>query len=492
MGLADLAQILKENEAISYDLHLQTYNEMAITTKKGTPMEGTRHVSVIDGVAVMNLFGPIYPRANMMTMSGATSIQQFVSDFVKAYNSDDIKAILMNGDTPGGDVRGVPDSSALIYQASKQDRKPIHSFVEGYGASAGYYILSACQQGNFYGSKSSLTGSIGVILTVQAKSNGIYEIVSSISPNKRPDPSTDEGMANLREQVNDLGDQFRADVMRNRGITLEKFTKDYGQGSVKVGPRAKSLGLIDGISTLSEAIDRAAKQGYDKSMSRKNRTYSKALLETPLSALLESSVDNEEQIDMALKDLTAKFKTTNDALDFEEEAQEDAVATTEEGGDATASEEGETLTAEQKAQALKAKREELEETYSDKAELFATNMVMDSRIFPNEMAHCAGDYLTALIDDKLHGGTTSFVTADGEVTTGTRAEACQARYASRSQHTMTKKIIAGVKKGDIAAHVLQDTPKEDVDAMTGDMSAERRAQLLGSSEMGQKALANIK
>ena len=64
------------------------------------------------------------------------------------------------------------------------------------------------------------------------------EIVSSQSPNKRPDISTEEGRAKIQARVDELAEVFIAKVARNRGITAVDVVKNFGAGDVSVGQYA--------------------------------------------------------------------------------------------------------------------------------------------------------------------------------------------------------------------------------------------------------------
>ena len=63
---------------------------------------------VDDGIAVVPIFGPIFPRANMMTeMSGATSADMLKRDISLSLANPSVHAIMMLVDSPGGAVSGV-------------------------------------------------------------------------------------------------------------------------------------------------------------------------------------------------------------------------------------------------------------------------------------------------------------------------------------------------------------------------------------------------
>ena len=78
----------------------------------------------VNSVAVLPLFGTIFPRANLMTdVSGATSAERFGAQFDELVSDPEIGAIILDVDSPGGQVNGIEELSQKIYQA--RGRKPI-------------------------------------------------------------------------------------------------------------------------------------------------------------------------------------------------------------------------------------------------------------------------------------------------------------------------------------------------------------------------------
>lgn len=465
---------MQANEELGMSLHMTS----GIQSSK--PVPGMNYSYMFDnGVAVINLIGPIYPRANMMTMSGATSLQQYTKEFVSLHENPAVTGILQYIDSPGGDARGLGDAANLIYGYTKKQKKPVRSFAAGYMASAAYYLGAASQR--ITGSKgSSYVGSIGTVLSARALSPGNYEIVSSQSPLKRADPSTEEGMASLQQMVDDLGQIFVEDVATFRGVSVDKVLSDYGQGAVLIGPRAKKAGLVDDLGTFDSVIEQMVKDVETKSY---RRTTSKKVSANVAEII---TFTEEEKLDMGLKDLVTKFAPSNETIfDSEDEQAQPQNVTPEE----QESEEGATNEAQGQPQ-IQLSREQLEDQFVDSAELFATQMMIDNRIFPAFQAHAASDLLIAKIDDKLVGGKVTYIGAEGDVIEGTREEAVRARYAATPKHTMTQKAIKGIKDGTVKGVVLKEEVKEESkDADDTAPTAERKEYLLSQSNLGQSVLA---
>lgn len=214
---------------------------------------------VSDGVAIIPVVGPIFPRANMMTeMSGATSAAQTIADLRAAIASPDVGAILFHYDTPGGAVSGINALADATYAARKE--KPISAFVSGAAASAGYWHAS--QTMDITMERAAMVGSIGVV-TMQSKQVSAdrdgymdVEIVSSNAPNKRPDPDSEDGLAEIRATLDAIEREFIADVARGRGVSIKHVIDNYGQGGIKVGADAISAGMADRIGSFDSALKR--------------------------------------------------------------------------------------------------------------------------------------------------------------------------------------------------------------------------------------------
>jgi signal peptide peptidase SppA len=231
----------------------------AVAAKLGRPLENTgNRVEMRDSVAVLDITGPIFRYANIMTaLSGATSVETLARDFQTALDNPLVTQILFNVDSPGGEIGGISDLADMIYAA--RDKKPITAFIDGLGASAAYWLASA--SGKVYASKSAFTGSIGVVASLTDRSGaqerqGIktYTIVSSQSPRKVADPSTEDGRAAIQEMVDSLGATFVDTVANFRGVTSAKVLSDFGKGFVLPSRIAEKAGMIDGVTNFETLV----------------------------------------------------------------------------------------------------------------------------------------------------------------------------------------------------------------------------------------------
>ena len=224
----------------------------AIAREMGKDMKDANAASIRDGVAVIKVSGPLFRYANLMTrICGATSYELLAQDFNKAVQNPNIKGILLDIDSPGGEVNGCSELSDIIYQA--RGTKPIIAYASGACCSGAYWIASACDK--ILAADTAILGSIGVVSIFEKDDEDkTIEIVSSQSPNKRPDINTEEGKAKIQARVDELAEVFIAKVARNRGITAVDVVKNFGAGDVSVGQHAVRNGLADGLSSFEDII----------------------------------------------------------------------------------------------------------------------------------------------------------------------------------------------------------------------------------------------
>lgn len=224
----------------------------ALSMRLGRPLDNTRTVTMRDGVAIIPVTGPIFPRANLFTeISGATSLEMLALDFQKALDSQAVKAIVLDISSPGGSTENLSEFAEHVFQA--RGEKPIVAYASSLAASAAIWIASAADE--FVIGDTATVGSIGVVAGMRVGGEkGRIEIVSSQSPNKRVDPTTEEGRAQIQATVDDIADVFIETMARNRGVDVETVLSDFGRGGVLVGRKAVAAGMADRIDSLENVI----------------------------------------------------------------------------------------------------------------------------------------------------------------------------------------------------------------------------------------------
>lgn len=210
------------------------------------------------GVAIVPVKGPLFAEASWFDeMCGATSYSRIEAHLTEARTDPNVRAIVLNKDTPGGEVTGCGELAAYIREIAEE--KPVVAYVSGAACSAGYWLGSACS--SIVVAPTAIVGCLGVCGTVRdikkaEEAMGIrsWEIVSSQTPNKRPDPATDAGMSQMKAMIDSLAEVFLSDVAANRGVTRAEVDERFGKGGVFVGRDAITAGLADEVGSLAQVI----------------------------------------------------------------------------------------------------------------------------------------------------------------------------------------------------------------------------------------------
>lgn len=248
---AGLAQILAA-EAREVDVQ-------AVLARRGDTPGHYESVEIRDGVAVLSVNGPIlrYGGGFLSYFFRIAAIEGMARDFARVIDDPAVAAVVLNVDSPGGQVSGTNEFAEMVYAA--RGKKPVVAYVNATGASAAYWIASAA--GNIVLDPTAAVGSIGVVATVAKKDagRGYVEVVSSASPKKMLDPESDGGRAEILRIIDAIAGVFVAKVARNRGVSEDTVLARYGQGGVLVGESAVAAGMADAVGSLEAVIEELAR-----------------------------------------------------------------------------------------------------------------------------------------------------------------------------------------------------------------------------------------
>jgi protease IV len=221
---------------------------------------------VSNKVAIIEIEGFI-SSAQASWFSIGTSVADVKEKLRMAEKDDNVVAVILRIDSPGGSVT----ASDLIYKEivkfRKESSKPVVAAFMGQATSGGYYV--GCGADEIIATRSCLTGSIGVIMKtynlqglhsklgikpITIKSGSLKDIGSSSRP------MTKEERAILQDLIDEMNAQFTKVVREGRGKKMEQ--KDFDFISTATIIKAKTAlkhNLIDKIGDLDDAIARAKK-----------------------------------------------------------------------------------------------------------------------------------------------------------------------------------------------------------------------------------------
>jgi len=217
-------------------------------------------------VALVYVTGMILPGSGMDRgpfADPAAMADDIAWDIQDAANDDDVGAIVVRVDSPGGS----PSASETIRRAievAKGKGKYVVVSMGSTAASGGYWV--SVDADKIYAMPGTLTGSIGVFggkpdlsamwgkLDVNWDSVKLGANAGMWSPNRSYDT---EGRAAVDRMMDDIYDGFIARVAKGRGFS-EDVVEAMAQGRVWTGRQAKERGLVDGLGGLEVAFDDVA------------------------------------------------------------------------------------------------------------------------------------------------------------------------------------------------------------------------------------------
>ena len=212
-------------------------DKVAIVVAKGTILNGTQKPGTIGGDSTAKLLR-------------------------KARNDDQVKAVVLRVDSPGGSAY----ASEIIRQEIellKEAGKPVVASMGTYAASGGYWISASANE--IYAAPTTITGSIGIFgmfMTFENMLSNLGIHTDGVGTTEmagfgitRP---LSDGLANIIQMsINKGYKDFLTLVAENRDMSLEQ-ADNVAQGRVWTGRKAKELGLVDKLGHINDAVKGAA------------------------------------------------------------------------------------------------------------------------------------------------------------------------------------------------------------------------------------------
>ncbi len=206
---------------------------------------------------------PLGSRLALIRIEGPIIDSKDAIDEIKEYTKDkSIKAIVLRIDSPGGAVA----PSQEIYEEVKKavSQKTVIVSMGSVAASGGYYIAAPATK--IIANPGTLTGSIGVIMeipNIEGLMNKIGIKTEVIKSGRHKDIASafrtmgKEEREILQGVMDNVHEQFMKAVAEGRKIKMEEVRK-IADGRIFTGEQAKTIGLVDDLGTLEDAIKTAA------------------------------------------------------------------------------------------------------------------------------------------------------------------------------------------------------------------------------------------
>lgn len=249
---------IKEDEKInkiSFHSYIQSFKNTSGSSK--------------EHIAVLYASGSIYGGEGY----DGVYARNFVKHIRDLAKDKKVKAVVFRVNSPGGSANASDEILFELQQLKK--KKPLVVSFGDYAASGGYYIAMGADK--IYAEPNTVTGSIGVFGIFPyakdlANRNGVY--AHTVSTNANSDLMspinglTPGGISVLTRSVEGTYKRFVHFVTQNRKKTFDQIDA-VGGGRLWSGTRAKSIGLVDELGTLNDAVKFAATQAKMKEVNVK-------------------------------------------------------------------------------------------------------------------------------------------------------------------------------------------------------------------------------
>ncbi|MFT3788380.1 MAG: signal peptide peptidase SppA [Tepidisphaeraceae bacterium] len=193
---------------------------------------------------------------------------RFIALLDKVDDDRDVRALVIQIDSPGGEVTASDEVYDRIIRLKTERKLPVVVSMSSLCASGGYYF--ACAADRLVAQRTTLTGSIGVYFGMSditglaekigvkdrtiVADGGTYKISGSMWK-----PMTQDEETYFKSLVNDSLAIFKSVVTNGRGSKLTQSIDSVANGKIYTGTQALQLGLIDQIGYLDDAVALAAK-----------------------------------------------------------------------------------------------------------------------------------------------------------------------------------------------------------------------------------------
>lgn len=228
-------------------------DELDDNMRAGKPYEVTP-----EGIAIIDVSGTLVKKASWMdAWSGLQSYEMIRAGFLDAVADPRISGILLDVDSPGGEVGGLFDLAAEMFAARKE--KPVYAIANDAAYSAAYALGSSAER--LFVTSTGGVGSVGVI-AIHVDQSSFDEKVGRkytavFAGAKKNDFNPHEPLSNsakdeLQLQIDSLYDMFVGLVSQNRGMKAALVRNT--EAGLFYGAKAISAGLADEVGTRDQAL----------------------------------------------------------------------------------------------------------------------------------------------------------------------------------------------------------------------------------------------
>ncbi|EKQ2112607.1 S49 family peptidase, partial [Salmonella enterica] len=227
---------------------------------------------VVNGIAVLPVSGTlVHKLGGMRPFSGMTGYDGITARLQQAMDDPDVKGILLDIDSPGGQAAGAFDCADMIYRLGQQ--KPVWALANDLACSGAMLLASACSRRLV--TQTARIGSVGVVMAHtsyagQLEQEGI-DITLIYSGSHKVDLSgirelPDSVRKDYQQKMDDARLMFAEKVAQYTGLSVEAVmateaaTYD-GQAGIDVGLADEMVNAADAVTVMASALKNNSRGG---------------------------------------------------------------------------------------------------------------------------------------------------------------------------------------------------------------------------------------
>lgn len=217
------------------------------------------------GIAVLPVTGTLVHKFGyMQPVSGMTGYDGIAARLQQAVSDPSVKGILLDIDSPGGEVSGAFDTADLIARAREQ--KPVWCLASDMACSAGYLLASACTRRLI--TQTGVMGSIGVVVAHRSVEKALelagVDVTLIYAGSHKVDGNPFEQLPpdvrdEIQASIDSTRDQFAQKVADYTGLKKARVLATEaavytGQDAIKAGLADQIVNYADAIQTMADAL----------------------------------------------------------------------------------------------------------------------------------------------------------------------------------------------------------------------------------------------
>ncbi|EFQ6907302.1 S49 family peptidase [Escherichia coli] len=260
--------------------------QLAVTDYMAGGQRPAKSYQVKNGIAILPVSGTlVHKLGTLRPYSGMTGYDGLTARLQMAVNDPDVRGILLDIDSPGGQAAGAFDCADMIYRLREQ--KPVWALCNDMACSAAMLLAAACTRRLV--TQTAKIGSIGVMMAhtsyeKQLAQEGV-DITLIYSGQHKVDGNSIQALpagvrADFQRRIDEARRMFVDKVARYTGLSSEAVMNTEaavydGQAGIDAGLADQLINAADAVEVMVSALNDSVTK--ENAMTVKNLTVAEAV-----------------------------------------------------------------------------------------------------------------------------------------------------------------------------------------------------------------------